>query len=75
MANDLKSAMVRADLQDVDPQTGKSVSYVEVAKRLEDIRGRYSSDQIEINIVGFAKLVGDVVEGLLTVIGFLSSPS
>lgn len=76
VANDLKSAMVRADLQDVDPQTGKSVSYVEVAKRLEDIRGRYSSDQIEINIVGFAKLVGDVVEGLLTVIGFfLSSPS
>ena len=70
VANDLKSAMVRADLQDVDPQTGKSVSYVEVAKRLEDIRDKYSSDQIEINIVGFAKLVGDVVEGLMTVIGF-----
>ena len=70
VANDLKSAMVRADLQDVDPQTGKSVSYVEVAKRLEGIRDKYSSDQIEINIVGFAKLVGDVVEGLMTVIGF-----
>ncbi|OUM22644.1 transporter [Pseudomonas putida] len=70
VANDLKSAMVRADLQDVDPQTGKSVSYVEVAKRLEAIRDKYSSDQVEINIVGFAKLVGDVVEGLMTVIGF-----
>ncbi|WP_455885904.1 efflux RND transporter permease subunit [Pseudomonas rustica] len=70
VANDLKSAMVRADLQDVDPQTGKSVSYVEVAKRLEAIRDKYSSDQVEINIVGFAKLVGEVVEGLMTVIGF-----
>jgi predicted RND superfamily exporter protein len=70
VANDLKSAMVRADLQDTDPQTGKSVSYAEVAKRLEDIRAKYSSEQIEINIVGFAKLVGDVVEGLSTVIGF-----
>ncbi|UXL36748.1 MULTISPECIES: RND family transporter [Pseudomonas] len=70
VANDLTSSMVRADLQDLDPQTGKSVSYAEVAKRLEDIRSKYSNDEIEINIVGFAKLVGDVVEGLTTVIGF-----
>ncbi len=70
VANDLTSSMVRADLQDLDPQTGKSVSYAEVAKRLEDIRAKYSNDDIEINIVGFAKLVGDVVDGLTTVIGF-----
>lgn len=70
VANDLRSALVRADLQDIDPKTGESVNYVEVAKRLEDIRAKYSSDQIEINIVGFAKLVGDVVDGLVTVIGF-----
>ncbi|UVE17419.1 efflux RND transporter permease subunit [Pseudomonas sp. LS44] len=70
LANDLKSAMVRADLQDRDPKTGKSVSYVDVAKSLEAIRAKYNSENIEINIVGFAKLVGDVVEGLNTVIGF-----
>jgi predicted RND superfamily exporter protein len=70
VANDLKSAMVRADLQDIDPKTGQPVSYVEIAKRLEDIRAKYNSPDIEINIVGFAKLVGDVVEGLNTVIGF-----
>lgn len=72
LANDLKSAMVRADLQDVDPKTGQPVSYVEVARSLEDIRAKYSSADIEINIVGFAKLVGDVVEGLNTVIGFFA---
>ena len=70
VSNDLKSSMVRADLQDLDPQTGKPVSYAEVAKRLEDIRAKYSNDDIEINIVGFAKLVGDVIEGLTTVISF-----
>ncbi|AYG45398.1 RND family transporter [Pseudomonas sp. Leaf58] len=70
LANDLKSAMVRADLQDIDPQTGKPVDYVEVAKRLEELRAKYASADIEISIVGFAKLVGDVVEGLNTVIGF-----
>ncbi|NBA98647.1 MMPL family transporter [Pseudomonas sp. R5(2019)] len=70
LANDLKSAMVRADLQDLDPKTGKPVSYVEIAKRLEEIRAKYNNEHIELNIVGFAKLVGDVVEGLNTVIGF-----
>ncbi|MFJ4457154.1 RND family transporter [Pseudomonas sp. NPDC089392] len=70
LANDQRAALVRADLQDSDPRTGQPVSYVEVAKRLEDIRARYASADIEINVVGFAKLVGDVVEGLNTVLLF-----
>jgi predicted RND superfamily exporter protein len=70
LANDQRSALVRADLQDSDLRTGQPVSYVEVAKRLEDIRARYNSPDIDINVVGFAKLVGDVVEGLDTVLLF-----
>lgn len=70
LANDQRSAMVRADLQDTDPKTGQPVSYVEIAKRLEEIRTKYNSPTIEINVVGFAKLVGDVVEGLNTVMLF-----
>ncbi|MGP3792374.1 efflux RND transporter permease subunit [Pseudomonas sp. B392_1p] len=70
IANDLKSALVRADLQDSDTRTGEAVSYAAIAEELEAIRERYASDTIEINIVGFAKLVGDVMEGLSTVIGF-----
>ncbi|MBA1205342.1 MMPL family transporter [Pseudomonas capeferrum] len=70
LANDQRSALVRADLQDTDPRTGEPVSYVEIAKRLEEIRARYNGPDIEINVVGFAKLVGDVVEGLNTVLSF-----
>ncbi|MCU1717552.1 efflux RND transporter permease subunit [Pseudomonas sp. 5P_3.1_Bac2] len=73
LANDLKSALVRADLQDTDPRTGKKVSYLEIAEGLEKIRAKYSSAKVEINIVGYAKLVGDVVEGLGTVIGFFGA--
>jgi uncharacterized protein len=62
--------MVRADLQDLDPKTGPVGVAMPRSPRLEDIRAKYSNDDIEINIVGFAKLVGDVVEGLNTVIGF-----
>ena len=70
VGTDLKSAMVRADLLEVDPQTGKHLDYGEVAKKLEAIRGKFDSKDIEINIVGFAKVLGDVMEGLVTVISF-----
>ena len=70
VANDLSAAMVRADLQEINPQTGERVSYIEIAQQLEEIRERFDSENIELNIVGFSKLVGDVVDGLVAVMGF-----
>ena len=70
VGNDLKSALVRADLLEVDPQTGKRLDYRDVAQQLEKIRAKFNDPRIEINIVGFAKVLGDVMEGLLIVIGF-----
>ena len=72
VANDLKSALVQADLLEVNPQTGKKLDYAEVARRLEKIRGEFSSPHIDIQIVGFAKVMGDVMEGLLTVVFFFA---
>lgn len=70
VSTDLKSAMVRADLLEIDPQTGKHLDYSDVAKKLELIRTKFNSQDIEINIVGFAKVLGDVMDGLTIVIGF-----
>ena len=70
VANDLKSALVRADLLEVNPETGKKLDYAEVSRKLEDIRAKFSSDKIDIEIIGFAKVVGEVVDGLNSVIGF-----
>jgi len=70
VANDLSAAMVRADLQEINPQTGERVSYIEIADQLEQIRQRFDNENIELNIVGFSKLVGDVVDGLIAVMGF-----
>jgi predicted RND superfamily exporter protein len=72
VSTDLKSAMVRADLLEIDPQTGKRLNYSEVAKKLETIRAQFNSPDIEINIVGFAKVLGDVMDGLTTVISFFA---
>ena len=70
VANDLKSALVRADLLEVDPSTGKKLDYADVSHKLEEIRAKYTNDHIDIQIIGFAKVVGDVMEGLFTVVTF-----
>ena len=72
VGNDLKSALVRADLLEVDPQTGQRLDYRDVAQKLEGIRAKFNDPRIEIHIVGFAKVVGDVMEGLMIVIGFFA---
>ncbi|HYD62911.1 MAG TPA: efflux RND transporter permease subunit [Noviherbaspirillum sp.] len=70
VANDLKGAMVRAELQEVDPATGKKLDYVEVSRKLEEIRSKIGNDRIEVHITGFAKLVGDVIEGIAGAVVF-----
>ena len=74
VANDQKGALIRASLQeydrDKDPDEAQAVDYWKVQQMLEDIRGKYESENIEINIIGFAKLLGDVIYGLLGVFAF-----
>src|SRR5581483_4154223 len=72
VSNDLKSALIRAELSEVDPTTGKAIDYSRVAHELEAIRAKFSGQDVEVNIVGFAKLVGDVEEGITSVMIFFA---
>ena len=72
VSNDLKSAMVRADLLEVDPKTGEKLDYHQVAQRLEEIRSKFESKDISIHIIGFSKVLGDVMDGLSTVMTFFA---
>jgi uncharacterized protein len=70
VGKDLKSALVRADLLDLDPGTGERLDYSKVAQQLEAIRTKFENQDVEIHIVGFAKVVGEVMDGLLGVMAF-----
>ncbi len=72
VANDLKSAMVQAELLEIDPETGKKTDYAAVAGHLEKIRAELSDDNINVQIIGFSKVMGDVMEGLMTVVIFFA---
>ncbi len=63
VSKDQTGAMVFAELLEIDPVSGKKLDYRVAAKELEDkIRGQYQDDQIDIHIVGFAKVIGDVTD-------------
>jgi predicted RND superfamily exporter protein len=72
VANDLRGAMIQADLHDYDPSSGIKVDYWEIQKKLHEIRAQFENEHIEVNIIGFARLLGDVIEGLLWVFAFFA---
>ncbi len=72
VAEDFNGAMVWADLQERDPQTGEKVDYQEIAKELEAIRTKFEGEGQTVHIIGFAKIVGDIAEGAKSVLYFFA---
>lgn len=64
VANDHTSAVVIAPLQEVNPETGEKLDYADLSRELETlVRDKYTGEDVRIHIVGFAKIVGDLIEG------------
>ncbi|MBW0148504.1 efflux RND transporter permease subunit [Marinobacter arenosus] len=72
VANDLRSAMVVATLQEVNPDTGEKIDLQAVANKLEDIRSELESESLEVNIIGFSKAMGDIANGARGVLVFFA---
>jgi predicted RND superfamily exporter protein len=74
VGNDEKSAAIIVPLLDWNPQTGERLDYAELSHKLEEIRAQFAGDNPDrsIHIMGFAKLVGDLIDGLFVVMGFFA---
>lgn len=74
VSNDLKSMTIIVPLLDKNPETGERLDYAELSDKLEEVRERFTADDPDksIHIVGFAKLVGDLIDGLYAVMGFFA---
>jgi len=71
IADDFRSTIVEIPLIDKDPTTGERLDYPAFARQLETtIRERYQSETIHIRITGFAKLIGDLIEGISAIVVF-----
>ncbi|MDB5968405.1 MAG: putative transporter [Hydrocarboniphaga sp.] len=72
VANNQKSSTVFVPLLDLNPDTGAPLDYAEFARALEDKVRSKQNASIHIHIVGFAKLVGDLIDGLVQVMAYFA---
>lgn len=79
VSDDYRSSIVQAPLIDRDPTSGEPLDYWELSKALErDVREKYeqlsvdSSGQptVRIHIIGFAKMIGDLLDGIKAILLF-----
>jgi len=70
VAGDFKSSIIFVPLLDKNPKTGEALDYGELSRQVEALRAKYESDRIHIHVTGFAKVVGDLIEGLQQVLMF-----
>jgi predicted RND superfamily exporter protein len=70
VAQDYRSSVILLPLMDrVD---GVPLDYRALSDDLERLRAQYEREGVRIHITGFAKVVGDLMEGLRQVIGFFA---
>jgi predicted RND superfamily exporter protein len=70
VAGDARSSIVFVPLLDVNPKTGQALDYGELGRQVEALRAKYDSDAIALHVTGFAKVMGDLIEGLRQVLVF-----
>jgi predicted RND superfamily exporter protein len=64
VANNFRSAVVSAKLNDVDPATGAHLDYGRFADELDSIiRAKYNTATTQVHILGFAQAIGDIEHG------------
>ena len=70
VAHDQTSAMITAEVEEVDRE-GKKLDYVAYNRILEEkIRKKFEDGKFEIQIIGFAKQIGDIADGASGVLEF-----
>ena len=73
VSNDFRSSIVLVPLLEYDPRTGEKLNYGDFSRQLETkIRQKYANENIDIHIVGFAKVIGDLIEGASAVAIFFA---
>ena len=67
---DFTSSMIYVPLLEHNNLTGKPLDYGDLARRLNAIRDKYASQGVTLHIVGFAMIVGDMINGLDRILFF-----
>src|SRR5690554_1838861 len=72
VSNDFKSSLIKVPLLERDPDTLEPLDYGEFSKSLDEKVRSLETESIQIRIVGFAQVVGDLISGLYEVMQFFA---
>jgi predicted RND superfamily exporter protein len=73
IGNNFQSSMIVVPLLDKDPRTGERIDYRALSQQIESLRAKHEQAAdgkpavVKVHVIGFAKLVGDLIEGLFRV--------
>ncbi len=71
VSRDHTTAMITADILDVDPVTQERLNYLDLSAQIEnEVRGVLVDDEFDVHILGFVKQMGDIADGAKSVAGF-----
>jgi uncharacterized protein len=69
VASDARSSVIFVPLLSTD-SAGKALDYGEFSQRLEQLRMKFEPQGVSIHVTGFAKIVGDLIDGIRAVLVF-----
>lgn len=72
VAFDQRSSIVYVPLLERTPD-GQPLDYAVFAHEIEKLRSKYQAQGVEIHITGFAKVVGDLIDGLKQILIFFAA--
>ena len=72
VAANFRSTVILVPLLSEDPVSGQALDYKHFSDALEAIRLKYETDSTRIHITGFAKVMGDLIDGLRTLLSFFA---
>jgi predicted RND superfamily exporter protein len=71
VALDATASIIYVPLLETLPD-GSELDYADFSGHLEAVRSQYQNDDVVIHITGFAKIIGDLIEGLREVLKFFA---
>jgi predicted RND superfamily exporter protein len=71
VARDAKSSVIFVPLLAKDSE-GRALDYAAFSLKLEALRSKYEAEGVAVHITGFAKIVGDLIDGVRAVLVFFA---
>jgi uncharacterized protein len=71
VARDARSSVIFVPLLLKDAE-GQTLDYARLSGQLEELRAKYEAEGVTVHITGFAKIVGDLIDGVKAVLVFFA---